>query len=151
MDTASALARFEAALADQLVLAGGDPAVEAAARSLQAALGPAARQLALDLAQQAATEVAAQLPEHDVEVVLDEGEPLLAVRAHEPATRVEEDEDYEARITLRLPPSLKGRLEEAARAAGDSTNSWVVEALSGAATRRSAGRPGRRVHGTVQT
>jgi hypothetical protein len=150
MDTSSALARFEAALADQLTLAGSDPAVQSAANALRAALAPATRQLALDLAQQAATEVAAQLPDHDDEIVLDDGEPVLTLRPPEPPAATH-DEDYEARVTLRLPPSLKGRLDDAARMAGDSLNSWVVDALSGAASRTQPGRPGRRVQGTMHT
>ncbi len=150
MDTTSALARFEAALTDQLVLTG-EPAVESAARSLQAALAPAARQMALELAEQAATEVDAQLPDYDVRVVLVAGEPALAAQPSEPARRQPEDEEsYEARVTLRLPPSLKHLVEEAAQTAGDSVNSWIVDALSGAAT-RVRNRPGRRVRGTVQT
>lgn len=148
MDTHSATARFDAALSQQLALAA-DPAVEAAGEALRATLGPAARQLAMELAEQAATEVAAQLPDHEVDVVLRDGEPALAVRlaagSEEPAT----DEDLEARITLRLPPSLKARLEEAAGSVGDSVNSYVVKALSTRAARASG--PGRRVTGTVQT
>ncbi|MGH3666625.1 MAG: toxin-antitoxin system HicB family antitoxin [Egibacteraceae bacterium] len=150
MDTESAIARFEAAVATQ-VAAAGDPTLEAAARSVLAALGPATRQLAQELAEQAATEIAAQLPEHDVDVVLRGGEPALAVR--EPrsgqAAASAPDEDYEARITLRLPPSLKHLVEESAGTAGDSVNAWVVKALSNVATRPRRG--GRQVRGTVRT
>ncbi|CAN5278349.1 hypothetical protein BH20ACT8_BH20ACT8_00460 [soil metagenome] len=148
MDTQSVTARLDAALAQQVTLAGGDPAVEAAGETLRAALAPAARQMALELAEQAATEIAAQLPDHDVEVVLRDGEPALAVRqagGHEPSV----DEDLEARITLRLPPSVKARVEEAAGTMGDSVNAWVVKTLSAKATRPSG--PGRRVSGTVRT
>lgn len=154
MDSTTALARFEAALTDQVTLVGEDPALEVASRSLVAALRPAARELALDLAEQAAAEVAAQLPEHEVTVVLQSSEPVLTVRprpgaAHPPP---EPDESYEARVTLRLPPSLKRLVEDAASTAGDSVNSWVVDALSGAARRsHGGGRPGRRVQGRVRT
>ena len=147
MDTQTALARFEAALATQ-VAASGDPALESAAQALLAALGPATRQLALELAEQAATEVGAQMPEHEVDVVLREGEPVLAVR--EPrVTEAPREEDYEARITLRLPPSLKSVVEDSAGVTGDSVNSWVVKALASATGRQ--GRPGRHYRGTVQT
>jgi len=147
MDTQTALARFEAALATQ-VAASGDPALESAAQALLAALGPATRQLALELAEQAATEVGAQMPEHEVDVVLREGEPVLAVR--EPrVTKTPREEDYEARITLRLPPSLKSVVEDSAGVTGDSVNSWVVKALASATGRQ--GRPGRHYRGTVQT
>lgn len=147
MDTSAAQARFEAALDTQLMLAGGDPALESAARTLMSSLAPATRQLALELAEQAAAEVGAQLPGHQVELVLREGEPFLAVRPREGEPRSIE-EDYEARITLRLPPSLKTVVEEAAESAGDSINSYVVKTLSRLSR---AERPGRRVTGKIRT
>ncbi len=148
MDTQTALARFEAAVATQVAASGGDPTLEAAAQALLGALGPAARQLALELAEQAATEVAAQLPDHEVDVVLRDGEPALAVREPQAAPAAH-DEDYEARITLRLPPSLKTVVEESAGTTGDSVNTWVVKALSSMAGRPA--RRGRQLRGTVQT
>ena len=149
MDSRAAVTRFEAAVTNQVSLAGGDPAVEAAARALREALGPASRQLALELVEQAAAEVDAQLPHHGVEVVLRGGEPALEVRSGEQERGWPADEEYGARITLRLPPSLKSAVEEAARAAGESVNSYLVGALS-----RSTARPaqvGRRMKGTVRT
>ncbi|MGH8875701.1 MAG: toxin-antitoxin system HicB family antitoxin, partial [Acidimicrobiia bacterium] len=55
-------------------------------------------------------------------------------------------EDYEARLTLRLPTSLKELVEEAAGRGGDSINSWVVKTLMSKA--RTGRPPGRRVSGT---
>ena len=147
VDTNTAVTRLEAALTSQLALAGADRAVESAAQSLLAALGPAVRQLAIDLAEQAAVELAAQLPEYQVDVVLREGEPALAV--HPRAGGGLMGDDYEARITLRLPNALKSLVEEAAGGSGESINSWVVRALSGVAQR--GARPGRRVSGVVRT
>ena len=149
MDSKAALARFEAAVTNQVALAGGDPAVESAARALREALRPAARQLALELVEQAAAEVDARLPFHRVEVVLRGGEPALDVRAAEEQERRPADEEYEARITLRLPPSLKSAIEEAARSAGESVNAYLVRDLSRLASR--SGRVGRRMRGTVRT
>ena len=149
MDSRAALTRFEAAVIRQVSMAGGDPAVEAAARALREALGPASRQLALELVEQAAAEVDAQLPHHRVEVVLRGGEPTLEVRSGEPERGRPADEEYGARITLRLPPSLKSAVEEASRMAGESVNSYLVGVLS-----RSTARPvqlGRRMKGTVRT
>jgi len=149
MDITNTLAQFEAALAQQLALAGGDPALEAAAEALLAAAQPAVRQLALDLAQQAAAEADAQLPDYRVEVVLQDGEPALAVRRQEAEVPFA-SEDLAARITLRLPEALKEALETAASTGGDSVNSYVVEALSKETSRKSRS-VGRRVKGTVQT
>ncbi len=42
------------------------------------------------------------------------------------------DDATTARITLRLPDSLKARVEEAAARAGLSVNTWLVRALSAA-------------------
>ena len=149
MDSKAAVARFEAAVTGQAALAGGDPAVESAARALRDALGPAAHQLALELAEQAAAEVDAQLPYQQVEVVLRGGEPALTVRAVGEGERRPTDEEYEARISLRLPPSLKGAIEEAARSAGESVNSFLVRDLSRLTAR--SGRVGKRMRGTLRT
>jgi predicted HicB family RNase H-like nuclease len=39
------------------------------------------------------------------------------------------DEAFSARITLRLPESLKQRIESAAAREGASVNTWLVQAL----------------------
>ena len=149
VDSKAAIARFEAAVTGGAALAGGDPAVEGAARALRDALGPAARQLVLDLAEQAAAEVDAQLSSGRVEVVLRGGEPALAFRVAEETERRPAGEEFEARITLRLPPSLKVAVEEAARSAGESVNSFLVRDL----LRLTAppGRVGKRMRGTLRT
>jgi hypothetical protein len=149
VDSKAALTRFEASMTNQVALAGGDPAVEAAGRALREALRPAVRQLALELIEQAAAEVDAQLPYHRVEVVLRGGEPALEVRTGGEEERRPAGEEYEARITLRLPPSLKSAIEEAARAAGESVNSYLVRDLSRSTSR--PGRVGRQMKGTVRT
>jgi hypothetical protein len=152
MDTTAALARLETALLEPLALAGGDPAVEAAARTLRTNLSPAVHRLALDLAEQAAAEVSAQLAEYDVDVVLHAGEPSLVLRPHERAQRPpERDLDDGARLTLRLPGSLKADIDDAARTAGMSVNAWLVDALARAVQRSGRRRPGRRVQGSIQT
>lgn len=149
VDSKAALTRFEAAVTNQVALAGGDPAVEAAARALREALRPAARQLVVELIEQTATEVDAQLPYQRVEVVLRGGEPALEVRAGEEGERRPAGEEYGARITLRLPTSLKSAIEEAARSAGESVNAYLVRDLSRLVAR--SGRVGQRMKGTVRT
>jgi|RifCSP13_1_1023834.scaffolds.fasta_scaffold00228_23 hypothetical protein len=148
MNTTGVLAHLEAAVANQVMLAGNDPAVENAARAILTVLEPALQQAALDLAQQAAEEVEAQLGDQRVEVVLSDGEPSLRVGTpdREPVITAE---GYEARLTLRLPARIKELVEEAAGLTGDSVNGWVVKALSSRA-RTSARLPGRRVTGTVE-
>ncbi|MBI5156828.1 MAG: DUF1778 domain-containing protein [Acidimicrobiia bacterium] len=131
------------------MVAGGDPEVETAARAILSALGPAVRQLAFDLAEQAAAEVAAQLPGHHVDVVLSAGEPTLRVRSESGATSSTPGESLDARITLRLPPTLKELIETAAEAKGESVNTWLVKTVSTSADE--GRRRNRRVTGTIET
>lgn len=123
------VAGLQAALVGHGELAGAEPAVEAAAGHLAELLGPALRQAALDLAEQAASEVRAQLPDRTVDVVLVDGDPVLRI-GDAVATRADTTEELDARITLRLPPSLKKLVEDLADSAGDSVNTWVVDQLS---------------------
>ena len=150
MDTTMAMARLTGAVEQQVLVAGGDPEVEAAARALLSALEPAVRQLAYDLAEQAAAEVASQLPSHEVDVVLAGGEPALRVRPIESGEAPAAGESLDARITLRLPPTLKELVESAAEERGESLNTWLVKTLT---TRADEGgrRRSRRVTGTIET
>ena len=140
-----------AKLEDQLLasgrLAGTDPAAEQVVDAIVTALGPAIRQAALELVEQAAAEVGAQLPTGRVDVVLSEGEPALVVRNEQTETTFSSDE-LQARMTVRLPSNLKSALEEAADDAGDSVNSFVLKTL---ATGTRSNRRGRRVRETFET
>src|SRR3954447_7902006 len=69
----------QAALAGQGSLAGGDVAVEEAIEHLVSALAPAIRQAAMELAEQAACEVRAQLSDRTVDLVLADGDPSLRI------------------------------------------------------------------------
>jgi len=136
MHVESVLNGLRASIEHQRMLAGDDPAVDDAVGSLLDALDPAVRLAALELAQQAAIEVGAQLSEHRVDVVLVDGDPNL--RLAEVASQQSGEhpnEDLDARITLRLPPSLKRLIEDAANSDGGSVNAWVVDTLSKRATR----------------
>ena len=147
MDTRSIISGIEAALADQLALAGGDPVVAAAGEALVTALRPALGAAVMELAEQAALEVGAQLPEHEVDVVLREGDPHLVVRSGAGGASFG-TEELDARMTVRLPPRLKTELELAARSAGDSINAYVIRALAAKGT---SAKPGKRVTGTFET
>jgi hypothetical protein len=132
---------LQATLRGQGELGSGDPAVDNAIAQLVTLVGPALRQTAFEIAEQAAGELRAQLPDRTIDVVLVDGDPTLRV-AEAPASPVETpDEELDARITLRLPPSLKRRIEEIAVTAGDSVNTWVVEQLS-RRTKASAAKAG---------
>lgn len=146
MHTEAILDSIEEAVESQLSVGDGGEAIEEAAAALMAALRPALQQAAFRLAEQAAAEVGAQLDGYKVNVVLEEGEPSLLVREDSAARSVVSD-DLSARITLRLPDSLKDELESAAGASGDSVNAYVIKALSSRAARRSS----RRITETFET
>lgn len=147
MDTTSVISEVDAALAAQLQLGDGDPAVAAAGDALRLALGPALRQGAMNLAGQAVAEVAAQLPDLVVELVVADSEPSIVVRQSASMTAFATD-DLEARMTVRLPKALKDQLEAAAGSAGDSINTYVVKSLSSAGAKQ---RHRRRYTGTFET
>lgn len=147
MDTTMAMARLQGAIEQQVLVAGGDAEVEAAARAILGALEPAVRQLAYDLAEQAAAEVSGQLGGYDVDVILNSGEPAIRVRARE-ASEAPAGESLDARITLRLPPTLKELIESAAEERGESLNSWLVKTISIKADARGKSRT---IQGTIET
>ena len=125
------------AASDASVSISDDPDLEPAAERLADALEPALRQAAIELAQQAAGEIGAQLADQSVDVVLSGRDlELRVVDATSPADPTDEDEDFDARITLRLPPTLKSTIERFANTDGESVNTWVVEALSRNARRQ---------------
>ena len=133
---------LQASLVSQVALTSTDPAVDAAVGQLVEALGPALQVAVMELAEQAAAEVRAQLPGHQVDVVLADGDPTLRI-TEAPATAEARAaaEDLDARITLRLTPTLKQLVEEAAQQAGDSVNAWVMDTLGQRAGRtRAKGR-----------
>jgi hypothetical protein len=120
--------------------AGGDEARQAAER-LVLALDPAARLALMEAISQAAAEITAELPSGSVDVRLSGRELDFVVQAGAapappappaPPTPEETDEGGLARITLRIPESVKNRAEERAAKAGDSLNTWLVKVVRAA-------------------
>ena len=146
MQVQPVISAVQAALAGQGPLAGGDAAVEEAIDHLVRALAPALRQAALDLAEQAACEVRAQLPDRVVDLVLADGEPSLRITDQPTVVDAASAEDLDARITLRVPPSLKALIESAADTAGASVNGWVLDALAKRAKKTTNGQGLRVTH-----
>jgi hypothetical protein len=132
MQISAVLHNLESSVQNQLALVT-DPAIEAGGRAVLNSLQPALREAALELVNQAADEVRAQLPSHRIEVVLADGEPSIRITADEGSASPVEGE-FDARITLRLPDSIKNIVERAASESGDSVNAWVVKTLAGRAT-----------------
>jgi hypothetical protein len=131
------LTQIDASIEAQLRLA--DPQISDAAAGFMEAFRPTVRGALLEVVQQAAIEVSAQLGDRQVDVRLAGGDPELVVTASTSGREQNIVEDLEARLTLRLPGSLKGIIEDAASSSGDSINSWVVDALKSRAKRSSVG------------
>ena len=140
METARFVDKLQRDLAAAAAL-GGEQVAEAAARLTQALRGSAGLRL-METLGEAALEISAQLPDGHVEVRLAGPDPELVyipAQAAEPAA-VSAEDGSTARITLRLPETLKRELEVAAAREGVSLNTWLVRALT-----RSAAPPRRRV------
>jgi predicted HicB family RNase H-like nuclease len=60
-------------------------------------------------------------------------------------------EELTARISLRLPESLKAAVEKAADREGVSTNTWLVRAIARAAESRPVHVSGKRLSGYAQS
>jgi HicB-like protein involved in pilus formation len=129
----------------------GGPEAKAAVERLALALDPAVRLALMDALSQAAAEITAELPAGSVDVRLRGREPQFVVDVPTapmqadppppptppgpPSAPSAEDADAEdeegavARITLRIPESLKYRAEELAAKGGHSLNSWIVNVV----------------------
>ena len=119
------------------IAAVGDESTARAAELLAGALESALGRRLLEAIGEAALELSNQLEEGRVEVRFAGGDPeLVFVHDAEAAAVEPADEAFTARITLRLPESLKARLESAATREGVSVNTWVVQMLWRAAESR---------------
>jgi HicB family len=139
--------------------AAGTEETRRTAGLLAEAMEPAARMAILDALSAATADVTAALHDVTVEIRMHGREPRISVDAVEPepepadeapAPPPAEGDDGTARVTLRLPESVKARAEEAAARAGISVNSWLVRAVTRALDGPQDGRrsgPGRRIVG----
>jgi len=113
------------------VAAVGDESTARAAELLAVALESSVGRRLLEALGEAALELNGQLDSGRVEVRFAGGDPeLVYVRDEDAAPAEQADEAFTARITLRLPESLKNRLESAATLTGVSVNTWLVQALA---------------------
>jgi hypothetical protein len=136
MDLSPYLASLRQALAT--TARGSGTQVQEAAELLAQSLEPALRLTLMELASDVAAEVTVQLDGDVVELRLRGGNPEVVVqqrpRAAEvpppvpPAPPVPDDDGGTARISLRLPESLKGQVDQAAAREGVSVNTWLVRA-----------------------
>ncbi|GGO74438.1 pilus assembly protein HicB [Nocardioides deserti] len=122
------------------------PEARQVAERLTFALDPAARLAMMEAVSQAAAEITAEMPAGGVDVRLSGREldfvvdaapappvaPAPAAPPAPPAPEAEPEDDAVARITLRLPESVKARAEELAGRSGQSLNTWLVNVVRGA-------------------
>jgi hypothetical protein len=129
--------------------AAGSEETRRTAELLANALDSAARLAILDALSAVAAEVTDALDGSTVEIRLHGREPRVAVSTvnSEPAAAALDDTDGTARITLRLPESIKTRLEEAATREALSVNTWLVRAIARALDYTPNPRGGRRITG----
>ena len=125
------------------------PETRAAAERLTFALDPSARLALMEAVSQAAAEITAEMPAGGVDVRLNGRELDFVVQAAPaaaptpppppapPSAEETEEEGGIARITLRMPESVKAKAEELAARSGHSLNTWLVNIVR-AATRDSA-------------
>jgi len=130
------------------VAAVGDESTARAAELLAVALESSLGRRLQEALAEAALELTAQLEDGRVEVRVTGGDPELVLVLDESAGPEPVDEAFTARITLRLPESLKVRVETAAARDGASVNTWLVQALQRAVEpRRSSGASRNRLTG----
>ncbi|NED98758.1 toxin-antitoxin system HicB family antitoxin [Phytoactinopolyspora halotolerans] len=139
------LTPYVSALRNALAAAGhaASDEVREAADRLSYAIEPSLRLTLIEAMGDAAAEVTTQLEGVSVDVRMRGGNPEFVASDERPPASFEppeppepptpppppEPEENLSRVTLRLPESLKSRIEEAAAAEGMSVNAWLVRAV----------------------
>lgn len=139
MELAPYVDRLRRDLTDTAAAAG--PEIQSAAERLLIALDPAVRMVLLEALSDAAAAISAALDTDTVDVRLDGRDPTFVVTTLPAATDLAPpvppvppsppiaDDGSQARITLRMPDTLKARAEELAVDLSQSLNTWIVDAI----------------------
>lgn len=150
MQMAHHLHAIQEDLAAAAALAADEPTKEAA-RRLSQALGSSLHLRLLDIVSEAAAELSAAVPGRiDVRLAGRDPDLVYVEEDVEPAAAAAGEDALTARITLRLPESLKLQIEVAASAENVSVNSWIVRALARGLESRPSRSPGRRLTGYAE-
>jgi hypothetical protein len=133
----------------------GDESIAEAGRRLSEALESSLHLRLLDVLAEAAADASALVPSGRVEVRVAGRDPELIYVEDEVAgdEAAGAGEELSARLTLRLPDSLKAAVEKAAAAEGVSANTWIVRALARALDPRASRsvRGARRIQGFARS
>jgi hypothetical protein len=152
MQMAHHLHAIQEDLAAAAALAADEPTAEAA-RRLSQALGSSLHLRLLDIVSEAAAELSAVVPGRvDVRLAGRDPDLVYVEEDVEPAPVAAAGEDgLSARITLRLPESLKLQIEVAASGENTSVNSWIIRALARGLESRPSRSSGRRLTGYAKS
>lgn len=131
------LTPYLAAVAEDLDRATqlADDSTRDVARRLMTVLEPGLRLAMVQLLSDAAAQLTSELSGPVVTIRMDGREPVWHVVAPETETpphatpETDADDEGQARVTVRLPEAVKRRAETAAQAAGQSLNTWIIQAL----------------------
>ena len=82
-----------------------------------------------------------------IEVRLTGGDPEFVYVEEQGAPMPSADDSLSARVTLRLPETLKAIIDSAAQDAGVSANTWLLQQISKSANPQRRGPGGRRMTG----
>ncbi len=146
------LTSYLAAVAEDLDRATqlADDTTREVAQRLVTVLEPGLRLAMVQLLSDAAAQLTSELSGPVVTIRMDGREPVWHVVSpeNEPSSHsfpeAGTDDEGQARITVRLPEAVKRRAEAAAQAAGQSLNTWIIQALrratSGDQTRKHSSR-----------
>jgi hypothetical protein len=128
-------------VAERLVTAIGSSTRLALIQALSDAAGSISAELAPSSVE---LRMVGQDPEFVVALQTAEAEPTLLLPGAEPdsqtgdeSSATETEDEPVARITLRLPQSVKVRVDEMASSEGISTNAWLIRAVMDALSYRS--------------
>lgn len=129
--------------------------VSRAAEMLAESLDSSVRLALLEVLSAAADEITSRLEGATIDVRLTGTQPEFVVNVSHEATEGDDDtfppfpeppdgpdDAGQARITLRIPESVKGRVEATAAASGLSVNAWLVRAIAQALDGPFRGGPG---------
>lgn len=140
----------DALRADLLSIVGGDEQAAEVADRLTRALESSLQLRFLDALGEAAAELSEQLPAGHVEVRLAGRDIRLVLVGPPdalPAAGGADEESGTSRLTLRMPDTMKARVEEAADEEQLSVNAWLVRAIGAALDRRR--EPARRARNRI--
>src|SRR4051794_25635692 len=127
----------------QRVASLGDEKTARAAELLSVALESSLARRLQDILGEAALELNSQLADSHVELRIAGHDLELVVVREDGDAPEAADEAFSARITLRLPESLKQRIESSAARESASVNTWLVQALQRAVESRRPSSSGR--------